>query len=240
MAMEHRRVHRALELLGVVSAYSMVAMLLVRFGRLVRDTGAKDVDGAIGVLGLLLSAAAAGYVVADLLGGLVHWAFDRFGGERTPLLGPSFVRPFRAHHLDPHDITRHGFLETNGNNCLTAVPLLAGLLWAPVDLEVAAHLFCVSLLTFVAIFTLATNQFHKWAHQEHPRAVIAWLQDHRVILGREHHRVHHTFPHESHYCITTGWLNPLLSAIRFWSISERLIGRVLGVEPHRDPGPQKV
>jgi ubiquitin-conjugating enzyme E2 variant len=237
VAASYGRVHRAFEWVGVVSAYSLVALLLVRFGRLVRDAGAEDAAEATGLLGLLLSAAAAGYVAADLLGGLVHWAFDRFGSERTPLFGRSFVRPFRLHHLDPKDITRHDFLETNGNNCLATAPLLAGLLWGPFDLAVGAQLFGVSLLTFVAIFTLATNQFHQWAHEDRPPAVIAWLQDHRLILDRVHHQIHHTFPHESHYCITTGWLNAPLSAIGFWTISERLIERVLGVEAHRDPGP---
>ena len=59
--------------------------------------------------------------MSDFLSGFVHWAGDTVGDESTPIFGPNFVRPFRYHHVDPEDITRHDFIETNGNNCIVAV-----------------------------------------------------------------------------------------------------------------------
>ena len=56
---------------------------------------------------------------------MVHWAGDTLGDETTPFLGKNFVMPFRQHHVDPKDIARHDFIETNGNNCIVVLAPLA-------------------------------------------------------------------------------------------------------------------
>lgn len=230
--------HRMLEVFGILAAYSMVTWLTWRFGVVV-FTEYADGENARGhwLAATLGAALLLGYLLADVASGLVHWAFDRFGTVRTPLLGPNFVKPFRNHHVDPRDITRHDFVETNGNNCLATVIPLAAFCFLPLDFGHAGVLFFISLITFAAIFTFATNQFHKWAHTQSPPKLVRWAQDKHLILPRDHHQIHHTFPYESHYCITTGWMNVFLVRIGFWSGMERALERVLGWRAHRDPAP---
>jgi ubiquitin-conjugating enzyme E2 variant len=230
--------HRMLEVFGILAAYSMVTWLVWRFGAVVAGLYADGETARGHWLAATLGAALLlGYLLVDVASGLVHWAFDRFGTERTPLLGPNFVKPFRNHHVDPRDITRHDFIETNGNNCLMTVIPLAAICFLPLDFGHAGVLFGVSLITFAAIFTSATNQFHKWVHTPKPPKAVRWLQDKHLILNRDHHQIHHTFPYESHYCITTGWMNAFLVKVGFWSGMERFLENVLTMKAHRDPAP---
>src|SRR5476649_236730 len=96
----------------------------------------------------------AGWLLADLFSGLVHWALDTFGSVRTPVLGPAFIRPFREHHADPLAMTGHDFVEVNGASCLGCVPLL---LLAPLLPD-----FLHAIVLFTCVGVLFTNQCHKW------------------------------------------------------------------------------
>ena len=78
-------------------------------------------------------------------------------------------------------------------------------------------------------------QIHKWSHTYFclPGWVV-WLQECHVILPRRHHRIHHVAPHETYFCITTGWLNWPLEKLRFWSILEAVIEQTTGCKPRAD------
>ncbi len=162
------------------------------------------------------------HLAADVATGCVHWFCDTFFRDETPLLGSLVIRPFREHHRDPLAITRHGFLERNGNNALIGVPAAAGLLalTGPAAEEPAAAV----LLAFGLAVTLAgvaTNQIHCWAHAPRvPRAVV-WLQRCRLILPPAHHARHHGPAHRGAYCVTSGWMDPLLDGARVFEGLER-------------------
>lgn len=168
-------------------------------------------------------------VLGDFVGGLVHWAADTYFSEDTPVVGRTLIKPFREHHLFPRDICTHTFVSIVGNVCILAVPILAlclYLLWVSQHGLLAFGILCATLMTAA---TVATNVFHKWAHEEKPSAGVRWLQRMRLVLEPRHHQIHHTEPFEMHYCITNGWLNPLLNKIKFFRRLEATLG-FLGIK----------
>ncbi len=213
---EPERHHRQIETLAVGAAVLLAVALLVE---LVSALDRRSAWGAFGVA-LLVS-----YFVSDLVSGLVHWAFDRVFDERTPVLGPNFVRPFREHHDDPTGITHHDFIELNGNTCIAAVPVLA-VAWLGFDPVGGSpvSVFGVSFTLFLATWTVMTNQFHQWAHQERPPRVARLLQHCRVILPREHHAEHHNPPFDTRYCITSGAMNRWVDRSGLLATAESWIG----------------
>lgn len=55
-----------------------------------------------------------GFIIAqflvDFISGMLHWACDTWGQFSTPIVGSTLIRSFRMHHVDPQDITKHGFV----------------------------------------------------------------------------------------------------------------------------------
>ncbi len=165
---------------------------------------------------------AVGVLSADFTSGALHWFCDRFFRTDTPLLGRLLIQPFRDHHVDPQGIVRHGLLELHGNSCIPVIAFLAVARWA--DLPDPRN--PGSLLVHVWIFVFAssallTNQFHLWAHAGKVPPGVRWLQRQGLILTPSRHAVHHRGGFSQSYCMTTGWLNPLLDRIEFFPRIER-------------------
>jgi hypothetical protein len=169
--------------------------------------------------------ASTGYLLADFVSGIVHWAGDTVGDETTPVLGPHFVTPFRQHHVDPKAITRHDFIETNGNNCIVSLPIL-GVVATVLPRETGTAFYLCATVAFLAFWVFCTNQFHKWAHADDPPRIARFLQRWCLILSPDHHDIHHAAPHDKYYCITVGWMNPILTWVRFFRLLERMLGAV--------------
>jgi hypothetical protein len=210
----YSRSHRAVEILCIVLVFATLAAMALRVGRAVESTS--------GWLWVGITALT-GYLGADFLSGVVHWAGDTIGDEATPFLGKNFVMPFRQHHVDPKDIARHDFVETNGNNCIVALAPL-GLAYLLMPCQTGFGFYAATLMGFLCLFIVATNQFHKWAHSDTPPRFARALQRWGLILSPAHHNVHHALPHDRHYCITVGWMNPLLNRIGFFRAAEAAIG----------------
>jgi len=177
---------------------------------------------------LAASAFMAGFIAADFTSGVVHWLAETWGSPDLPFVGRAVIRPFREHHVDPKAITRHDFVETNGNNCficIVPVTLTAAL----VSFEDWKGVFAGVLVFSLCLWIFCTNQFHKWSHSDDPPAFVAVLQRLFLVLPRDHHAVHHTAPFDTYYCITVGWLNEPLHRIGFFRGLERLVSAATGL-----------
>ena len=205
-----------MEITSIALVLATLVMMAIRVGRAIESTGDWIYLGFT---------ALTGYLTADFLSGVVHWAGDTIGDETTPFLGKNFVMPFRQHHVDPKEISTHDLIETNGNNCIVVLAPLV-IAYCVMPSETGFWFFASTLMGFLGLFIVATNQFHKWAHSDNPPRVAVLLQRWGLILSPEHHNIHHALPHDRQYCITVGWMNPLLNRIQFFRGAEALVAAV--------------
>ncbi len=216
MSYDYSPYHRGLEILGIGAFFSYVVLM----SRSALQAAALDWSQGAWLLPL---AAITAYLAADLVSGFFHFLADNFCSEEMPILGASVIRPFREHHVDPRGMTRHDFIETNGNNCLICIPHMLATYYL---VDATAGMLQLFWMAFFSVFVLAilgTNQFHKWSHLEDPPGWIRFLQRWRLILSPDHHDVHHTPPFDKYYCITTGWLNPILWKLKFFPIMQVIL-----------------
>lgn len=179
----------------------------------------------------ILAGFLAGWVFADWVSGLFHWAADNWGSAEWPVLGTHFIRPFRHHHIDPVAMTKHDFVETNGSNCIISLPAFAWGYWSLSSSSPTVGLFFAVFWLSVCYWVFGTNQFHAWAHTSNPPKVVRWLQRSRLILHPKHHARHHEAPHNRNYGITNGWTNPLMRALRFYEMIEWTVTKLTGIRP---------
>lgn len=202
--------NRIMEISGI-AAYSVYALAFTvdlggAMGRLLSSSPTDALVTVTMALPLTIMA----MLLADFVSGFVHCAADNFGQPSTPVFGVAFIRPFRDHHKDPTDITRHDFVETNGNSCIVNLLVLVPTFYFTSG---EANTWQILLGVFVLMFTLAivmTNQVHKWAHMQVPPHFVARMQRLGLILSPKNHQVHHTAPFDKNYCITTGWMNGII------------------------------
>lgn len=219
--------YRYVEIFGIAAFFLEIALIVRRTAEHSEGRGF-----------LVASAVMAGYLMADFISGFVHWLADTWGHTNMRFIGNSLIRPFREHHVDPKAITRHDFIETNGNNCLISLWVGAICIFMPLDWAgfEAVLLFVMVSLGSMIFWVMMTNQFHKWSHENEDELppLVRKLQKWHLILPVRHHGIHHTAPFDKYYCITTGWLNWPLTKIQFFKNLEKLVTLTTGVIPRAD------
>ena len=166
-------------------------------------------------------------LVADFLSGLFHWLEDAYGREDWPITGRFVTKPNILHHHDARYFTRHGWFRSSWLLLCLGLVVLGGA-------------WLLGVLTWqvwlVVILGTNANQVHKWAHRTplENGPFIAVLQRARLVQTSCHHARHHTNPKNSHYCVLTNFLNPLLDGCRLWASLEWVIRTLFGVQRRLD------
>jgi ubiquitin-conjugating enzyme E2 variant len=227
LAAGYSRWFRFVEIGAIVAFWTLSAAIVAK---LVPFTHRYPIGIAAAVL--------VGFIASDFVSGVVHWLADTWGSTDIPILGRALIRPFREHHVDPKAMTLHDYIETNGANCLVAVPVAAVALMIPIEVEhwEAFLVFLTGSLGSMIFWVMMTNQIHKWSHLDEAEtpSLLRWCQKLHLVLPPRHHDVHHVAPFDTYYCITTGWLNPVLHRLHFFRHLERLITALTGAIPRRD------
>ena len=158
--------------------FTYMSLTLFFWWKLVQETVANQTGPLPVVLGFLFA-----QFVVDFVSGMLHWACDTWGEFKTPIFGPTLIRSFRMHHVDPQDITRHGFIETNAATCYPMPPFI-GFALLICSSNFLIQCYCWTIV-FGVILGLLTNEIHKWAHMVHqkPHFIIRFLQQTRLILS---------------------------------------------------------
>lgn len=153
-----------------------------------------------------------GWLMADFLTGIFHWWEDRLGNEKWFLIGPWIIVPNRLHHKDPLAFISNGFWVRNRAAMTTSALVGAGFVsffgW---------QIWIASMVVGSSI----TNEIHAFAHS--PKLAPKWvkvLQEIGLFQSPKEHSRHHRPPFETHFCVLTNYLNPVLEWINFWRIVE--------------------
>ena len=179
------------------------------------------------MVGNLIFEFAASLLAADFVSGLLHWLEDAYGREDFPITGRLVTKPNILHHHHPRHFVRNSWWQSSWDlTCLCALIVIAA--WIAGLLTWHVWLF--------AVLGANANQIHKWAHRtpQENGCLISLLQRFRLVQSPRHHARHHTDPKNSHYCVLTDFLNPVLDRLHIWERTERLLSRLFGLSRRID------
>ncbi|KCZ88678.1 fatty acid desaturase CarF family protein [Hyphomonas jannaschiana] len=184
------------------------------------------VGSTITAAGAFLLKVLGGLWFADFISGVVHWLEDRYGNPEWPVIGHT-IRENQQHHFTPRSFLK-GTLWTRNREVLAIGAAFLAAFWAFDVLNA----FTVSAV----IFGVMSNEAHASAHRSPPEngRIITALQKTGLLQSHRHHAAHHRKGKDTHFCVLTNHVNPVLERIRFFQTLEAIVTRVTGVRPRPD------
>jgi ubiquitin-conjugating enzyme E2 variant len=166
-------------------------------------------------------------LIADFLSGFFHWLEDSYGKENWLIIGDFITKPNIIHHHNPRHFVHASWWMRNRVLFFLAVNALL--------IAYSSDLLNWQTLLVISIGTSA-NEIHRCAHQtpQENGKIIYFLQQTGILQSSFHHALHHQGQRNTHYCVITNWLNPLLEAVGLWRILEALVAKIFGIFPRSD------
>jgi len=166
-------------------------------------------------------------LLVDLASRFLHWLEDSYGRPEWPITGALITRPNILHHHTPTAFTHNSWLHSANLLLVIAVLIIAGA-WT-------LDMLTWQLVLFVTIGANA-NEIHKWAHlpAERRYTIVRYLHRLSLLQTPRHHARHHMDGKDSHYCVVTNLVNPVLEALDFWRGMEKAIEWAFGVRKRPD------
>lgn len=150
-----------------------------------------------------------GLWLADFATGCFHWLVDNYCDPAWPIIGPHYILPSHLHHDE--EMFEFELSSVGANlHIWTSVVIVGLTFW---------FLGLMNLTIMAAcIFGFLTNVIHRWSHTraKDNTAIVKLLQRWGFFQSTEHHTIHHSGESNTHYCLLTNHLNPLVEWSGLW------------------------